>query len=300
MYIEEYGAQEMQPSCGVSVHHDERREETRRVQKVQPRGTSDFFRSVAFERATEPFPPRAAIRKRKGGKGGSTRNRRERGERGGSLMRSADAHLEELVDEELDALDSGVVAAIDLGRLPRGLLHEQADERVAPVAELHRVPLALAGIVVGGLYGLIVRHILDHPTGAGNSGGLPHRLLFPYIFFSLSLYLFHPHTHTHTTRTGTLLFSLSLSLSSVISDRNEHSITRATRADTPETMRRSSEPSRICHSRRTTTAPPVAITALRRCCTRLTPARSAAAQRSRGESNIIIIQGSNNLKAKRR
>lgn len=122
-------------------------------------------------------------------------------------MRSADAHLEELVDEELDALDSGVVAAIDLGRLPRGLLHEQADERVAPVAELHRVPLALAGVVVGGLYGLIVRHILDHPTGAGDSGGLPYLALFTLSFrpplpLCLSLSS-HAPVHTHTTHTHT-------------------------------------------------------------------------------------------------
>lgn len=83
------------------------------------------------------------------------------------------AHLEELVDEDLDALDSGIVTAIDLGRFPCGLLHKQADERVAPVAERDRAALALAGVVVGGLYGLIVRHILDHHTGAGDSGGLP-------------------------------------------------------------------------------------------------------------------------------
>jgi len=115
---------------------------------------------------------------------------------GGPRRRVApSAHLEELLDEKLDALDSGVVAAIDLGRLPGGLLDEQADERVAPVAELHRVALALAGVVVGGLYGLIVRHILDHSTGAGDSGG-SHRTAR-----SISLSL----TRTHTRRTRTLL-----------------------------------------------------------------------------------------------
>lgn len=103
------------------------------------------------------------------------------------ISKRIDTHLEELVNEELDALDSGIIATIDLGRLPSGLLDEQADERVAPIAELHRVTLALAGVVVGGLYGLIVRHILDHHTGAGDSGGLPHGLpIFISLFRSLS------------------------------------------------------------------------------------------------------------------
>jgi len=119
-------------------------------------------------------------------------------------LKRVDAHLEEFVDEELVALDSGVISAIDLGRLPGGLLDEQADKRVAPVAELHRVTLALAGVVVGGLYGLIVRHILDHHTGTGDSGGLPHgfalSLSLPLsltLFLSLSLSPFRSLSLTH-------------------------------------------------------------------------------------------------------
>lgn len=137
------------------------------------------------------------------------------------ISKRIDTHLEELVNEELDALDSGIIATIDLGRLPSGLLDEQADERVAPITELHRVTLALAGVVVGGLYGLIVRHILDHHTGTGDSGGLPHGLP---IFISLCLSF------------TLLIFLLSLFLSLRSKRSFYHSEFRAARADTPEMM----------------------------------------------------------------
>jgi len=101
------------------------------------------------------------------------------------MSKRTDAHLEELVHEELDAHDSGAVTAIDLGCLPSSLLDKQIDERVAPIAELHCITLALAGIVVGGLYGLIVRHILDHHTGARDSGGC--RTVCFLVLSSLSL-----------------------------------------------------------------------------------------------------------------
>jgi len=101
------------------------------------------------------------------------------------MSKRTDAHLEELVDEKLNAHDSGAVAAIDLGRLPGSLFDKQIDKRIAPIAELHRIALAFAGIVVGGLYGLIVRHILDHHTGARNSGGC--RTVCFFVLSSLSL-----------------------------------------------------------------------------------------------------------------
>lgn len=70
--------------------------------------------------------------------------------------------LDKLVDENLDALDASVVAAVDLGCLARGLLDEQAYEIVGPVAQLDRALLALAGVVVGRLGRLVVGHLLDH------------------------------------------------------------------------------------------------------------------------------------------
>ncbi len=47
------------------------------------------------------------------------------------------AGLEELVDEEANAHDTGIVAQVDLGRAALAPLHHKRQQRVGPVAQAH-------------------------------------------------------------------------------------------------------------------------------------------------------------------
>ena len=84
-------------------------------------------------------------------------------------LRVGAAARQERLGEPLHGHDAGVVAAVDLGRLPLVVARQVRDERVVPVAVLHGAPLTRAGVVVGEDDALLSRRALTARRHRGRS-----------------------------------------------------------------------------------------------------------------------------------